>query len=75
VVNKGMTHAEDFNPVQNNPFERVGWPLNWIWKRIGTTNNRTKFPVNGFPKETITQQRNVQIKKKIKQELITKRRR
>jgi hypothetical protein len=70
-----MTHAEDFNLVQNNPFERVGWPLNWKWKSIGTTNNRTKLQVNGSPKETITQQRNVQIKKKIKQELITKRRR
>jgi hypothetical protein len=39
-----MIHAEDFNPVQNNPFERVGCPLNWIWKRIGTTNNRKKIP-------------------------------
>jgi len=54
-----MTHAEVFNPVQNNPYERVGWPLNWIWKTMGTTNNRTKLPVNGSPKETITQQRNI----------------
>jgi hypothetical protein len=59
VVNRGMTHAEDFNPVQNIPFERVGWPLIWIWKRMGTTNNRTKLLVNGSPKETITQQRKI----------------
>jgi hypothetical protein len=54
-MNRGMTHVEDINSVQNKPFERVGWPLIWIWKRIGTTNNRTKLPVNGSPKETITQ--------------------
>jgi hypothetical protein len=72
VVNKDMTNAEDFNPVQNKPFERVGWPLIWIWKRIGTTNNITKLPVNGSPKETITQQRKIQIRKKIKQKPITK---
>jgi hypothetical protein len=72
MVNRGMTHAEDFNPVQNNPFERVGWPLIWIWKSIGTSNIITKLPVNGSPKETITQQRKLQIRKNMKQEPIKK---
>jgi hypothetical protein len=64
MVNRGVTHAEDFNPVQNKPFERVEWPIIWTWKRIDTTNNRTKLPVNGSPKETITHQKKIQIGKK-----------
>jgi len=70
-----MTHAEDFNPVQNKPIERVRWPLIWIWKRIDTTNNKTKLTMNGSPKETITQQRKIQIRKNIKHKPITKHRR
>jgi hypothetical protein len=67
-----MIHAEDFNSVQNKPLERVGWPLIWIWKRIGITNNRTKLSVNRSPKDAITQQRKVLIRKNIKQKPITK---
>jgi hypothetical protein len=75
VVNRGMTHAEAFNPVQNNPFERAGRALIWIWKRTSTTNIRTKYPVNGSPREIRTQGKKLQERKNKKHKLITKHRR